>query len=661
MLLRLAEKNINSLHRIAIFAQNIQEGHVAFIDNLEYESDELRQNLHILLNGGLVTGLKGMQTTELPSVPENIRLRARELDALCQDHFVSIKNILKYGTPLDSTGWEVVFIAQNEQKNDPKTALLLQKMDSSVTDALMLKKGIETEVFKSKDNITFKLQKSNKRLLRTSLLYHVRHLSERIHNTEQVAEQITNMMHSKLQLHLRLMSWIFGLWVAFSVLTVFSLLWFVRQNILNPLLVIKDTVSVLAKGGAVKSTERLRDDELGALLKTIHELSDYLLNISEFAIRVGQGHFDGEVATRSEYDTLSLALKSMRDNLKRNEDEDQQRNWTTEGMAHFSELLRNNKSDIKAFTQLLLNYLMEYVMANQGAIFVVSDTDPDAVELTAAYAYGKQRFIHRQIKEGEGLVGQVLLERKSILLKKIPQGYTQITSGLGEATPNSLLLVPMISTEKIYGVLEIASFSEFAPYHLQFLEKLCETMAGAIATLKINRRTETLLSESQEIAEQMRAQEEEMMQTIEELASTQESMTRTQEELKTQEKQMKSVLNTVSDFKIAFDTNRKITYANTAMVAYCARMFNTQAIVGESFNGLMPPALEQGVEVLLQACQASKAAHKIVNFKRSDFQDIYFYLLLEPIQDGQDAKFVLSLRDVTWTQPIRFKELELVQ
>src|SRR5690606_14633249 len=126
--------------------------------------------------------------------------------------------------------------------------------------------------------------------------------------------------------------------------------------------------------------------------------------------------------------------------------------------------------------------------------------------------------------------GTVWQEGELTYLTDIPEDYVQITSGLGKANPRSILVVPLKLNEDVLGVIEIASFKEYEAYQIEFIKKLSENVASTISTSKINRRTKILLEQTQQQAEEMRAQEEEMRQNMEELSATQEEMKRKEQE-----------------------------------------------------------------------------------------------------------------------------------
>ena len=210
--------------------------------------------------------------------------------------------------------------------------------------------------------------------------------------------------------------------------------------------------------------------------------------------------------------------------------EEEQRNWAAQGFTQFASILRSNE-DIKQLADELLMGLTKYIDANQGALYIVEGEKEELrLELKSCYAYNRKKFNEKSIEPGEGLVGQCYLEKDTIYISDVPKGYTYITSGLGDATPSNILIVPLIANDKVEGILEFASFKIFTPPVISFVEKLSVDIAATLNISSINSLTRRLLNEAREQAEQMRSQEEEMRQNMEELAATQEEMQRKEKE-----------------------------------------------------------------------------------------------------------------------------------
>jgi methyl-accepting chemotaxis protein len=231
-------------------------------------------------------------------------------------------------------------------------------------------------------------------------------------------------------------------------------------------------------------------------------------------------------------DLLLGSLLNMRDQLKKFNSKESERKWVTEGFAKFVDILKSNTDSQELYDSIIVT-LIKYLGANQGGLFIINDEAENNpfIELVAYYAYERKKYMEKRIAFGEGLIGQCVLEQETIYLTKVPQGYVEITSGLGHATPSSVILVPLKVNDVVHGVVEVASFVEIPGYQREFLEKVSENIASAIAGNKVKVKTDKLLSESREQSQRLLEQEEEMRQNVEELHATQEQMVRQEKEL----------------------------------------------------------------------------------------------------------------------------------
>ncbi len=300
--------------------------------------------------------------------------------------------------------------------------------------------------------------------------------------------------------------------------------------------IVQDKVKEMSEGNLPEKIPATQD-ELNDTITGTNILIDNLSQVKRFAEDVGAGHFDSQVVVFNNEGLLGKSLAQMRRSLKDVAEKDKVRNWTTEGIAKFADILRQSNSNLEGLCYTVVCELIKYLDANQGALFLLDKQgDEEVLDMKACYAYGRQKFINKTVRIGEGMVGQVYLERESVLLTEIPQNYLNITSGLGGAQPRSIMIVPLMLNESVKGILELASFHVFRQQDLYLVEKIASSIASTVGSVRIAEETNRLLTESLMNGEQLQAQEEEMRQNMEEMQTIQEQMQRQAKEMsKTQE------------------------------------------------------------------------------------------------------------------------------
>lgn len=302
-----------------------------------------------------------------------------------------------------------------------------------------------------------------------------------------------------------------------------------------------EIISAMSLGKAVEKIYYRRKDEIGDIISSLNIYINGINNTSKFANEIERGNFTSEFTPLSKEDLLGNALLDMRKSLRRanKEDlkrkaEDKKQNWSAEGLARFNDILRQRTADIQELSDNIIKNLVHYLKANQAGLFIYNDDDKSRepfLELISTFAYSRKKYYSREILIGEGLVGTCAIEGDTIYLKEIPENYIEIESGLGTANPNILLLVPLTIEDKIFGVIEIASFKEFEDHEVKFVERLAESIASTLSSAKISVKTAELLKESQKQSEELAAKEEEMRSNLEELQATQEESAKRQAEM----------------------------------------------------------------------------------------------------------------------------------
>lgn len=336
------------------------------------------------------------------------------------------------------------------------------------------------------------------------------------------------------------LNWMLFIMMMLIVLVTLVATYFTRKNIINPLTELKNTVTLLGRGEVDTVVLTDRNDEIGQM---VNAMVRGLKVKSDFATEIGNGNYNQEFSLISEKDSLGKALVEMRNNLKSNTEEDRKRNWASEGIGKFAEILRST-DDLNELSYSLISNLVKYLNANQGYFFLIQHEQgaKDYLELTACYAYNKKKYLQKRIEWGEGITGSAWQDGDTVYLTEIPEDYVQITSGVGEALPRCIIIVPLKVNEEIHGVIEIASFRPLEKHEIVFIEKIAETIGSTISVVRINMKTKKLLVESQQQEEMLRAQEEEMRQNLEELKATQEEMDRKDYEKTSEIDRLKNLL-----------------------------------------------------------------------------------------------------------------------
>lgn len=327
-----------------------------------------------------------------------------------------------------------------------------------------------------------------------------------------------------------------GLFLLVIILIIFT------NNLTKPINKITGLLLEIAKGRIDKSMKLniSTGDEIAIMADALNESIEGLNNKTEFARLIGSGNLNAELTLLGEDDALGKSLLEMRDSLLKareeennRKEEEEKRTWVNEGLNKFADILRRDNHNLTKLSDEIIKNIVWYLNANLGGIYIYNEKSEDqSYDLISAFAYDRKRFIQKSFHRGEGLIGTCAAEKDIIYLTDIPQEYIEITSGLGGANPDTILLVPLKIEEEVLGVIEIASFNIFKPYEIEFLQKLGESIASTLRSVKVNAKTAELLEKSQEQAEMMAAQEEEMRQNMEEMQATQEEMRRKEEVMK---------------------------------------------------------------------------------------------------------------------------------
>src|SRR5437773_1071590 len=239
----------------------------------------------------------------------------------------------------------------------------------------------------------------------------------------------------------------------------------------------------------------------------------------------------GEVAALK--DNINEMIRNLRDTTEKNTAQD----WLKTNLAKFTRLLQGQR-DLITVSRTILSELAAVVPAQHGVFYLNESNGVPDLKLIASYAYTKRRHLANRFKAGEGLVGQCALERQPIVLADVPGDYVQISSGLGEAKPLSIVVLPVLFEGEVKAVIELASFYRFSDIHLSFLNQLTESIGIVLNTIAATMRTEELLEQSQLLADELTLGQQELTGTNARLEQQARSLQASEERLRQQQDEL---------------------------------------------------------------------------------------------------------------------------
>jgi signal transduction histidine kinase/HAMP domain-containing protein/CheY-like chemotaxis protein len=219
----------------------------------------------------------------------------------------------------------------------------------------------------------------------------------------------------------------------------------------------------------------------------------------------------GEVAELK--DNINAMVRSLRETTKAYQDQD----WLQSNLARIASRLQGHR-DLRVVAELIMDDLVPLVGAQHGTFFLAEANGGETrLRLIAGYGLRADIEAPSQFRLGQSLIGQVARTKKPIVVTDLPADYVKISSGLGEAAPVNLMILPIVSEDQVLGVIEAGSFSRFTQLHQDFMEQLMETVGVNVSAIIANSRTDALLAESQRLAAELQARTRELQVRQDEL------------------------------------------------------------------------------------------------------------------------------------------------
>ncbi len=266
----------------------------------------------------------------------------------------------------------------------------------------------------------------------------------------------------------------------------------------------------------------------------------------------------GEVASLK--DNINEMIRNLRDTTRINTEQD----WLKTNVARFTRLLQGQR-DLMTVSRLILSELAPLVSEQHGVFYINegNGSGEPLMKLLASYGYRERKNLSNLFYAGEGLVGQCVLEKQRILLTDVPDDYVKISSGLGEASPRNIAVLPVLFEGDVLAVIELASFNRFSDTHLTFLDQLTESIGIVLNTLAANIKTEDLLKQSQSLTQELQNQQQELQDTNKRLEQQAHSLQASEELLKQQQEELQQTNEELEEkAQLLSEQNREVERKN---------------------------------------------------------------------------------------------------
>jgi HAMP domain-containing protein/signal transduction histidine kinase/ActR/RegA family two-component response regulator len=242
-------------------------------------------------------------------------------------------------------------------------------------------------------------------------------------------------------------------------------------------------------------------------------LTSQVRAIAEVSTAVAKGDLTRSIMVEAQGEVAALKdnINQMIGNLKDTTHKNQEQDWLKTNLARFSSMMQGQRS-IVSVGQLIMSELTPLVNAHHGAFYLM-ETDIEgeqALRLIASYGFGGRKSLATSYKVRETLIGQCAFEKKRIVLGSVPEDFIYIATGMGEAPPRTVVVLPVLFEGETKAVIELAAFASFSSNHLTFLDQLMDSVGVILNMISSSMRTEELLAQLKKSNAELGAQATEL-------------------------------------------------------------------------------------------------------------------------------------------------------
>jgi signal transduction histidine kinase/CheY-like chemotaxis protein len=317
----------------------------------------------------------------------------------------------------------------------------------------------------------------------------------------------------------------------------------ISRSIIVPIMQVRSVIMQMGRGELPDLRMKIPKNAVGEMMQALRFMIDGFRQTSQFVEEIGKGNFDHPYKPLSANDVQGHALLRMRNQLKEAYETETKRTWVSEGLAEINEIMRLHSDDFNILLDRIIETIVHRTGAHQSAIFLLHNEDLNDlhIQLGSYYALNNRILNSKRYELREGLIGQAIASNKSIILDGVSDPFFTIDTGLGESHSCSIMIIPLSTSGKVVGAIQVAALNTFSAEKRELLQKMAEPIAASLFSVRANLITSQLLEESRKQAEELAFQEQELRKINNELTKQSQLLQESEEELKSQQEELKQV------------------------------------------------------------------------------------------------------------------------
>jgi signal transduction histidine kinase/CheY-like chemotaxis protein len=323
----------------------------------------------------------------------------------------------------------------------------------------------------------------------------------------------------------------------------------ITRSIIVPILQVRGIIMQMGRGELPQLKMSIPRNAVGEMMQALGFLIDGFRQTSHFVEEIGKGNFNHPFKPLSSKDVQGHALLTMRNQLMEASVEDSNRQWQSEGLSKLNTIMRSTNDNFNELLDKIINTIVDHIEIEQAAIFLLHNDDLNDlhIQLGAYHGLNNKILNSRRYELKEGLIGEAIASNKIIAIDQISDPYFTIDTGLGESKNCSIMIIPLATSGKVVGAIEVATLKQLNNAQKELLEKMAEPIAASLFSVRASLITSQLLEESRKQAEELAFQEQELRKINNELTKQSELLQQSEEELKVQQDELKQVNNELQE------------------------------------------------------------------------------------------------------------------